>query len=563
MNNKLLLVSGNGRNSGKTTVMCNIIRKFSSDTEIYAVKIAPHFHKIDDDAKILFSCEDVIIIEEHKQTQKDSSLYLQAGAQKSFYIQAKDASLNIVWGLLQGYISEKALVICESGGLRSVVEPSVFIFTKAKVNSDKKTHEKCADLVISHEDHEYVDLINTTNKEWNINNSYMIHYKEALELLKKNIETKATESVDLVNALGRILAEDVVSDINMPPFDKSAMDGYACRKQDIGNDLRVIEMIPAGKTPEKAIGKNECSKIMTGAPVPEGANCVFMIEDSEQVRDDFVRCANKDTKLNICYLGEDIKKNDTVLQAGTKLSSGHFPILASVGCVKPKIYKTPEVSVIVTGSEVVEADAFPGASQIRNSNGFQVVAQLAELNIKAHYKGIVSDVESDLKNAIESEFENSDVLILTGGVSKGDLDLVPQIFQDLGLKRIVDNVSIQPGKPLKAFQKNGKVCFALSGNPVSSYLQFILLVKPYLNELMGNAESDSTITLTIGFDYKRKKSLRTGFIPVKIDKNGAVQKVDFNGSAHIQSFAFADAFAEIPEGVLELTKGDKIDVRLI
>jgi molybdopterin molybdotransferase len=184
-----------------------------------------------------------------------------------------------------------------------------------------------------------------------------------------------TERADFLQSSGRILAEAVFSDAYMPPFNKSAMDGYACRCEDLEKELTVLEVIPAGKSPSHSIGEGQCSKIMTGVQVPEGADTVFMVEYAEAVGSDRVRFAGSKTNSNICLKGEDLKKGDLVLNSRIQLKPKHIAILASVGCTQPLVCKRPTLGIISTGSELVNPDKKPLLLQIRNSNGPQLFAQ--------------------------------------------------------------------------------------------------------------------------------------------------------------------------------------------
>ena len=196
----------------------------------------------------------------------------------------------------------------------------------------------------------------------------MITFDDAFEIVMSSARRIGTERIALEQALGRILAEDVISDIQMPPFNKSAMDGFACRRADLANELVVIETIPAGVQPQKTVGQNQCSKIMTGAAVPEGADCVIMVEYTRSTGENSIRFTGKKTEDNICLKGEDIKQGDVVLQAGCKICPQHIAVLAGSGCIEPLVSLQPSVGIIATGDELVEPARKPSACQIRNSN---------------------------------------------------------------------------------------------------------------------------------------------------------------------------------------------------
>jgi molybdopterin molybdotransferase len=368
------------------------------------------------------------------------------------------------------------------------------------------------------------------------------------------------ESVDLRKALNRILAEDIIADINIPPFDKSAMDGYAIRKADMDHDLEIIETVPAGKPPEKEIGPGQCAKIMTGAIVPQGADMVVMKEDVEDVKGETIRINRKSAKTNICLCGEDIAKGDKVLNRGTQILPAHIAMLASMGITEPGVYALPRIALFATGSELVEPGEKISPAKIRNSNSYQILAQLERLGITADYLGILSDNEKELQKTIAEATENYDVLIGTGGVSVGEYDLMPSILESVGYSLLIESLSIQPGKPLKFAVKSDKYCFALSGNPVSSYLQFELLVVPFLQKLMGGSYATKGYPVEMLSDFKRKKAQRDLYIPVHV-KQGKAEIVRYNGSAHIEAYTRANAVIRIEKNKFEISKGEIADAR--
>jgi molybdopterin molybdotransferase len=217
----------------------------------------------------------------------------------------------------------------------------------------------------------------------------MIELKEALQIALDSAKPLGAERVGLSDVLGRILVEDVTADMDMPPFDKATVDGYACRRADLGHPLIVIETIPAGAVPAKAVGPNQCAKIMTGAAMPQGADCVIMIEQTQAVGEGVIRFTGSQTPDNIFRKATDIRAGQVVLQKGGWISPQQVAVLASVGCVQPLVAQRPKVGVLASGDELVPPATRPGPSQIRNSNGSQLVAQLATLGLKARDYGIV------------------------------------------------------------------------------------------------------------------------------------------------------------------------------
>jgi molybdopterin molybdotransferase len=391
----------------------------------------------------------------------------------------------------------------------------------------------------------------------------MISFDEALEVVLASGYLVATERVDLNGSLNRILAEDVISDIDMPPFNKSAVDGYACRRADLSNELKVMEIIPAGKVPEIVIAANQCAKIMTGAPLPEGADCIVMVEDVEETQKGFIRYKQSTVKENICHTGEDMRRGDLILSRGTLIQPQHIAVLATAGCVSPQVYKKVQVAVISTGDEIIEPNEKPQYSQIRNSNAYQLVAQITRFGGIPDYVGIAMDTKESTHKKITRALDGNDVLILTGGVSMGDYDHVPAVFEELDIEVRFKSIAMQPGRPTLFGTRQRQFIFGLPGNPVSCFLQFELLVKPLLYKISGHHYTPPVIRLPMGRPYKRKKSSRLSWIPVRIHENGEVHPLKYHGSAHINSLVQADGFIPVPIGQTELLKGDLVNVRQI
>ena len=391
----------------------------------------------------------------------------------------------------------------------------------------------------------------------------MLEYKIALELILSAAEVLLSEKVELRNSLNRVLAADVFHDMDMPPFNKSAMDGFACRRSEIENELEVVETIYAGKSPEKKIGKNQCYKIMTGAVVPGQADCVFKKEDAEFTATGNVICVNPATPCNINLKGEDIKAGDKILSKSTLMTPRHLPVLAGAGIAYPEVYRQPEVTVFATGTELVEPDKKPLWYQIRNSNATQLLAQLDELGLQSDYGGIIQDEKQVLIRKVKGAFDFNDVVILTGGVSVGDFDLIPEVLAGLDFEIMVKASAIKPGKPMIFARKGNKYCFGLSGNPVSSFVQFELYAKPFLYALMGVQFQPKIWRLPLGMDYKRNKADRVNFVPANLNNSMEVVSVEFHGSAHINALSEASFLFEVPINITTIEKGELVNARQI
>lgn len=389
----------------------------------------------------------------------------------------------------------------------------------------------------------------------------MITYQEALDKILNSASCLNTERVNILDAYNRVLAVDVYSDINMPPFNKSAMDGYACKRQDINNLLDIIEIIPAGKSPVKKIEKNQCSKIMTGAMIPDGADCVIMVEDVSEIDGKKIKINRQNTNNNIAYKSEDIKVGDMLLEKNKIITPHDIAILATAGKYEIEVIIKPKIAILSTGDELVEPYKYPEQSQIRNSNAYQLYSQIIKSGSLPKYYGIALDNEKDTERLITNAVSENDVLILTGGVSMGDFDHVPSVLKKIGFEQIVHNIAIQPGKPTLFAKNNDKYVFGLPGNPVSSYVIFEIIVKPFLYKLMGAEYEFLDSKYLMSFDYKRKKAERLSWIPVRINSEGEIMQIEYHGSAHINSLSFANALLPVEIGKLEIKKGEKVSVR--
>lgn len=391
----------------------------------------------------------------------------------------------------------------------------------------------------------------------------MIRFEEAYKIVCDNSRLLGIEEIDFLDATNRVLAEDIFSDIDMPPFNKSAVDGYACKLADFNKNIKleITEIIPAGSLPLNKIEHGKCSKIMTGAMLPEGADVVVMLEDTKIFSDNKLSFTSDKTNKNICFIAEDVRRGDLVLAKGSYIKPQHIAILASVGAVRIPVYKKPVVTVLSTGTELVEPNQMPIGPQIRNSNASQIIAQINEAGGIPEYIGISPDSDQLTYENIFNAFAKSDIVVASGGVSMGDFDYVTKIIKELNLDIKFNSIAVQPGRPtVFAVLDNKKYFFGLPGNPVSAFVQFELLAKPFIQQLQGFNKNENTIKLPLGENISRKKSERKSFIPVCI-KNNEVFHIEYNGSAHIHSYIAADGMISLEIGCNQLNKGEIVDVR--
>ena len=391
----------------------------------------------------------------------------------------------------------------------------------------------------------------------------IITFEKAYETVMNSAFTTGTETVSFIDSLNRVLAGDITSDTDIPPFNKATVDGFACREADLEAELEIIETIAAGMQPEKVVSVNQCSRIMTGAAVPKGAEMVFMVEDSLMLPSGKVRYTGSFTRENISKQGEDIKNGDSVLKPGKLIRPQDIAVMASVGCTSIIVSKMPTMAVISSGDELVEPSEKPGISQIRNTNAYQLMAQIQRAGAREKYLGIARDDEEATYNIVKRAISENDLVLITGGVSMGDFDFVPSVLERAGVRILFTRVNVQPGKPTTFGVHPEALVFGLPGNPVSSFIQFELLVRPLICKMMGYQWDPLTIPLPMKDSFSRRFAERMAWIPVVITKEGLVSPIEYHGSAHISALALADGIIALPVGKKTIEKGEVVSVRQV
>ncbi len=391
----------------------------------------------------------------------------------------------------------------------------------------------------------------------------LITYEEALQCVLDSTHELNSEIIDFREALNRVLDEDLFSDIDIPPFTRSAMDGYACRKADLDKPLKVVEIVAAGNKPTKPIREGECCQIMTGAPIPDGADWVIKVEDTQQLDNGFVQFTGKSDTDNIRKKGEELKAGEKVLEKGTLLGPAQMAIVASVGAVKLKVKKKPEVGIVVTGDELIEPDSTLDVSLIRNSNAYQIMALVQRSYSYPRYYGIIRDDKEQLRKTLRKALSENDVVLFSGGISMGNFDFLPEVMESEGVKILFRKMKVKPGKPTTFGLFNDKLVFGLPGNPVSSFIQFEIIVKPALLKMLGIKNVIQQLELPMGAEKSQSKADRMSWFPVEVKEDGKVYPVKYLGSANILAFRFANAITYFPRGVYHLKKGDRVNVRFI
>jgi molybdopterin molybdotransferase len=399
----------------------------------------------------------------------------------------------------------------------------------------------------------------------------MLTIKEALDAVLEHARPVPATRELTVQALHCVLAEDVAADIDLPPFDKALVDGYAVRSTDLeGTDrwLRLGEVIPAGKTPSRVLGRGEAAVIMTGAPIPSGSDAVVMHERTERQGD---RILVDEPAIrpgqNILRRGGEMLAGDVVVARGSIITPARVGVLASVGRTLVKVFR-PRVAIVPTGDELVEPEKVPGPGQIRNSNALMLEALAIDEGASVETMPVAPDEPARLRQALEAGL-GVDVLIITGGVSAGQRDLVPAMLEAIGVRRVFHKVSLKPGKPLwfgvgpPRAESAGTLVFGLPGNPVSGLVGFLLFIRDALAVMAGKPARGRKILearLTRGFTHRGD---RPTYHPARLVEgldghSGGLflETLDWSGSADLLTVAQADGFAEFSAGDREYAPGE-------
>ena len=391
----------------------------------------------------------------------------------------------------------------------------------------------------------------------------MLHPDDALALIEALKFSPRHEEVALQAAPGRVLAEEVRSPLVSPPFAKAAMDGYALAADDASDSFRIIETVAAGQPPARVVRSGECTKIMTGAMMPAGADRVVRVEYCEE-NEGRMRLSRPETDRNVIEKGENLKVGDRVLDR-RRLRPRDIGVLASLGMGSVRVARTPVVGVMATGSELREPGE-PGeplkAGQIYNSNGAQLCAQAAELGCQIRYFGILADDPGVLGRALAEALNGCDLLLLSGGVSMGEFDFVPRLLLEAGAQIVFHKLAIKPGKPTLFARKDDHYVFGMPGNPVSTFVIFELLVKPFVFRWMGLGYQPPMLKARLTQTLRRRRTERVEYRPVRV-AGGELFPIRYQGSAHLNALTDANALLRFERGVECLEEGEIHDVRCL
>lgn len=391
---------------------------------------------------------------------------------------------------------------------------------------------------------------------------------EALDRVLARIEPLAPTQVGLLDALGGVLTEDATADRDVPPFRNSAMDGYAVRGAEVTRDgvtLRVVGAVAAGSLPERAVEAGEAMRIMTGAPMPDGADTVVRVEDTDNGAS--VVTIHKATPKGVAVrqAGEDLKRGEVVLARGTLLRHAEIGVLASIGRAKVNVVRRPNVAVVSTGDELVDIDEEPGPGKIRDTNRYSLAAAVRATGCAAFELGIARDSADDLRHALGNA-AFGDLVVTSGGVSVGDHDHVKPVVDAMGQMDFW-SIALRPGRPLAFGElrtKRGAVpIFGLPGNPVSALLTFELFVRPALLKMSGRTKLHRPRVQARLLDRVDKPiGLRMFARGIYDAEAGTVRSTGPQGSGILRSMSLANALIDLPEPAAAAGPGDTVNVLL-
>ncbi len=399
---------------------------------------------------------------------------------------------------------------------------------------------------------------------------------EAREVIRQYFSAKPSgvEEVSLLEAHDRVLAENVIAKLDIPPFDRSTVDGYAVRAEDtFGSEenrplkLSVCGAVNAGEEPKISLSSSEAAEIVTGAPMPDGADAVIMLEYTERKSSDLYVYGAVVKGENVMKAGSDIRKGETVLKAGKLLHSREIGLLAAIGLAKTKVYAPPRVAVLSTGAEIVEPGRRLEPGKIYDINAYTLCAGVQESGGKPIYMGVFPDSMAEMQRVLKMALASADMVVTSGGVSVGPKDVMTKTLGSLGKPGvIVCGIAIKPGKPATVASIEGKPLFSLPGHPTSALLVFHLLVRPIIEGMAGRkAKAPLRVSAFAGMRMFPAKGRRT-FIMVKLKRGKSnrliADPVPTGLSGAIATMARADGFVETPENQQFIDADEEVTVQL-
>jgi molybdopterin molybdotransferase len=382
------------------------------------------------------------------------------------------------------------------------------------------------------------------------------------------LRPRIKEKVELLASIGRVLAEPIAADRDFPPFRRAMRDGYALRAADLANlpaTLEVIGEIKAGAEPEalpREVAAGQAAAIMTGAPAPDGADAVVMVEYTSLSGQRVTVTRAVASGDNIVAAGSEARKGQILLHHGTRMDYGAIASAASVGLQSVSVFRRPEVGILSTGDEIVEIGERPGPHQIRNSNSYSLAAQVQDAGGVPKMLGIARDEAAHLRRLIEQGLKH-DLLLLTGGVSMGRYDLVEQVLAELGAEFFFTGAQIQPGRPVVFGRVQERYFFGLPGNPISTMVTFELFARPLLEALAGMAARElSFVHARLKSEIKTKTGLRR-FLPGLLSgefEQAEVELAGWHGSGDVAAMARSNCYIVIPADRERIAAGEWVAI---
>lgn len=386
--------------------------------------------------------------------------------------------------------------------------------------------------------------------------------KAVLLALEQVPHTTGSEKVLLQDSIGRILAQDIINDVDYPPFDRAIMDGFACHLEDVDERLEIVDVIAAGSVPHAVIGHGQCAKIMTGAMIPVGCSKVVKIEDCEVRDDKYIDVKVHISDNYIAKRGSVLKKGTRLFQAGKCISFNDLPLLALAGASQLNVRRKIKLGVLTTGSELVEPNETPHGAQIRNINSTLLIGFWAQLHVEVVNGGVVPDDADIIGKHFRDLLSTCDVVLISGGSSVGDFDLAQEVLDKNGFSIIFDRVAIRPGKPTLLARRDEKFVFAVPGNPLSAFVACSYLIKPFLYKMMGHTFTPLILQGELIEAIRVSCEERLTIFPVKFT-SGKVMPLPHHGSADIFCLSDANGFVEIAPHTSEIRSGTLVEVRLL
>ncbi len=391
----------------------------------------------------------------------------------------------------------------------------------------------------------------------------MTHPDEALALIARqevSILPEEPEAVPLARALGRVLARDLPATIDQPPFDKSAMDGFAWGGTP-SDSFRILGTLAAGRVEDRHLAPGDCVRIMTGAPLPPGAERVQRVEWTEET-DGRVRFIRRESSDNVIRRGVNQKSGDLLLGRRI-LRPADIGILASSGYASVPVQRKPVVGILSTGDELRTPGEPLAPGTIYDSNGPQLAAQAAAAGCEVRSYGRFPDEPEALEAAVRTALGECDLVLLSGGVSMGDFDYVPRVLARNGVQKIFHNLAMKPGKPTYLGRRGNVFALGLPGNPVSTFVNFELMAKAVLALLRGLPPEVPVVRARLAVEVSRRDAERVEFLPARLDSGGEIRALRYSGSSMLGVLAEANALLRLEIGQKILERGAQIDARLL